>query len=345
MPRARLATLAVPVTTATLALVTAGWAATGNLPLVPDDHLRALAVTAQATGPLVANDLDGSAVFSSGALAPGETKTGEVTISNAGDSAGAFTLSTTGVADTVVPAVGALSALLDLNVMDVSGTTPETVFSGKHSALSRVALGTFAPGAAHRYRFELTFPGRRPALVDNAYQGLSTSVQFDWDAVAVGGQSTTPAPVAPAPAPAPAVPVGSAGGSAATRPTGTAKTPATTAPATTAPASGTGSASAAWTVALGGAKKPVSRGRLVTWMSSTTAARAKVTGTVAFAGRTLKLEGATVKLTAKRKTVRFKLPAAAVAGPKHKLTVRLAVTATGGGHTATVRRTLRVSSR
>jgi hypothetical protein len=227
-------------------------------------------------------------------------------------------------------------------VLDVSGTTPVPVFSGKLATLSRIELGTFPPGAAHRYRFELTYPGDRAALVDNAYQGVSTSVQFDWDAVAVGGTSTTPAPIVPTPAPA--VPVGSTGGAAAPRPAAT-TTPATTAPSTTASAGGTASGGAAWTVEMGAAKTPVSRGRLVTWMSSTTPSHAKVTGTVAFSGRTLKLTGATVKLTATHKTVRLTLPAAAVAGPKRTLVVRLAVTATGGAHKATIRRTLRVSSR
>jgi spore coat-associated protein N len=338
MTRARLASLAVPVTTASLALVTAAWAATGDLPLLPADRVQPLAVTAQATGPLVANDLDGSAVFSSEALAPGETKTGEVTIRNAGDSAGAFTLSTSAASDTGGPVGGPLSGVLDLSVRDVSGTTPVTVFTGKLGALSRIALGTFAPGAAHRYRFELTYPS---LFGDNAYQGASTTVRFDWDAVAVGGAATNPTPVAPTPSPS--APAGSGGG--ATAPSGTATTPSTTTPGPTAPSDGTATGGAGWTVALGTAKKAVSKGRLITWMSSTTASRAKVTGTVTSSGRKLKLKGATVKLTAKRTTVRLKLPAKALAGVKHKITVRLTVTASGGGRKATIRRTLRVSSR
>src|SRR4029078_5259468 len=100
--------------------------------------------------------------------APGETKTGEVTIRNAGDTAGAVTLSTARASDAGAPAGRPLSGLLDLSVLDVSDTTPVTVFSGKLGALSRVALGTFAPGAAHRYRFALTYPGKRPARVPTA---------------------------------------------------------------------------------------------------------------------------------------------------------------------------------
>jgi hypothetical protein len=341
MTRARLTSLAVPVTTASLALATAAWAATGDLPLLPADKLQPLAVTAQATGPLVSNDLDGSAVFSSDALAPGDTKTGEVTIRNAGDSAGAFSLSTSAASDAGGPVGGPLSGVLDLSVQDVSGATPVPVFAGKLGALSRVALGTYAPGAAHRYRFELTYPA---VFGGNAYQGASTTVRFDWDAVAVGGAATNPTPVLPTPS-TPTAPVGSAGGGTAAPAGGTTTSPST-APATTAPAGGTATGGATWTVALGAGKQAVKKGRLVTWMSSTTASRAKVTGTVTAPGkRKLKLKGATVKLTAKRTTVRLKLPAKALAGPKHKITVRLTVTATGGGHKATIRRTLRVSSR
>jgi hypothetical protein len=81
-------------------------------------------------------------------------------------------------------------------------------------------------------------------------------------------------------------------------------------------------------------------------MSSSTAASARVTGTVSFSRKRAKLRATTVKLTAKRRTVRLKLPAAAVeGGVKRKLTVRLTIVATAGGHKTTVKRTLRVTTR
>ena len=190
--RVRPATIAAPLATATLALGTAAWAADGKLPFVPADHVSALAVTAQATGPIVANDLEGSAVLRADALFPGETTSGEVTIRNAGDAPGAFTLSPSAASDTGAPPARPLSAILDLKVTDVSGAAPATVFAGKLGALPKVALGTFPAGAAHRYRFVLTYPAGTPAEIDNAYQGASTSIQFDWDAVAIGGAAGTP---------------------------------------------------------------------------------------------------------------------------------------------------------
>jgi hypothetical protein len=52
-----------------------------------------------------------------------------------------------------------------------------------------------------------------------------------------------------------------------------------------------------------------------------------------------------VKLTARRHTVRLKLPAAAVAaGAQRRLTVRLAIAATAGGRKVVVKRTLRVTA-
>jgi hypothetical protein len=296
MGRRRFTTLAAPVATATLALGTAAWAAAGDVPLATGERAAALAVSAQATGPLVSNDRDGSAVFSAAALAPGSVERGEVTIANAGDAAGRFTLSATG-------ATGPLAAALDLTITDV--TAASQVFAGKLVTFARADLGTFAPGASHRYRFALAYPNGVPA-VDDLLQGVTTSVQFNWDAVATGGASR-PNPT----------------------PLGTTPTPSAT----------------TLSVALGAARKPISKGRLVTWMSSSTAMTARVTGTVTYARKRAKLRATTVKLGAKRRTVRLKLPAAAVKpGAKRKLTVRLTIKATAGGRTTTVKRTLRVTA-
>jgi hypothetical protein len=322
--RRRLGPLAGPLATATLALGTAAWAATGDVPLAAGDRARALAVGAQATGPLVSNDREGSGILSAGALVPGEVETGQVTIGNAGDAAGAFTLSASG-------ASGPLADVLDLTVVDA--TDSQTVFAGKLATFTRASLGTFAPGAARRYRFELAYPNG-PAVADNALQGATTSVRFDWEAAASGGAAgpnPTPAPATPTPVvAAPATPAA---------PATTATAPATTAPAAAAPLSSV----AALTVSLGTAARPVAKGRLITWMSSSTAATARVTGTVSFSGKRAKLPAATVNLTDKRRTVRLKLPAAAAKATR-ALTVRLTIAVTAGGRKTTVKRTLRVTA-
>jgi hypothetical protein len=342
--RFRPATIAAPLATATLALGTAAWAADGKLPFVPADRVEALAVTAQATGPIVANDREGSAILHADALAPGETTSGEVTIRNAGDAPGAFTLSPTAATDTGAPPAGPLSGVLDLTVTDISGATPATVFAGKLGALPRVALGTFPAGASHRYRFELTYPAGIPAEIDNAYQGASTSVQFDWDAAAIGGTAgTTPTPSTPTGAGSGAGgatgATGGAGGATGGAAPATSPAAAAAIPATTA----TSSFGLRLTVAR---KRPVVNGRLVTAMASTSASRARVTGTVSWKGqRRMELRPTSVKLVEKARAVRLRLPAAAVRGAGRRLTVRLTVTATSGARKATLRRTLRVSSR
>src|SRR5690349_1428967 len=96
----RVVTLAPSVATATLALMTAAWAATGDVPLARDERAQALAVAAAATGPLVASDHDGVAILTAPAMAPGATSTGEVTVSNEGDAAGTFSLAADGATDT-----------------------------------------------------------------------------------------------------------------------------------------------------------------------------------------------------------------------------------------------------
>jgi len=336
----RLAKLAPSVATATLALMTAAWAATGDVPLAPGARTaEPLAVAAAATGPLVANDHDGIAILSTPALAPGATAAGEVTISNAGDAPGRFSLATAAPVDVGGPA-GGLSALLDLTVSDVTGTTPVVLYAGKLAAFRGAGLDTLGAGAARRYRFEVAYPAGRTAAMDDPYQGASTSVALTWTASAI---ASAPAP-APAPVPVtPPAPAPAAGAPAAPA-TASAPAPAPTAPARTA-APAPAPAAAALTVTLGAAPKPVAAGRLVTWLQSSTAASATVTGTVSFAGhKPVRLRATTVVLAAGRKrTVRLRLPAGAAA-PKRRLTVRLTVAARAGARMTTVKRTLRVTA-
>jgi pyruvate dehydrogenase E2 component (dihydrolipoamide acetyltransferase) len=347
----RLAQLVPSVATATLALMTAAWAATGEGPLGAAHRSEPLAVAAAATGPLVANDHDGAAILSAPAMAPGSTATGEVTVSNAGDAAGAFSLAASAPADAGGPA-GGLSAILDLRVSDVTaGATPATLYTGTLAAFRGLDLGTLDAGAARRYRFEVGYPSGRSAAMDDPYQGASTSLGLSWTATAADSAPAPPPAPAPAPAPAPTpAPAPSAPSAPSpSAPSPSAPAPAASAPAAPAPATATAPApgppaASAPTVTLGAPAKAISGRRLVTWLQSTTTATARVTGTVSFSGRSAKLPATTVKLTAgRRRTVRVKLPAAAVA-PKRRLTVRLAVTATAGGKSATVRRTLRVTA-
>jgi spore coat-associated protein N len=132
----------------------------------------------------IVNSKEGSALFTSANLKPGDAPTGIVDIQNTGSVPGTFTLSTSNVVDT-----GVLLGQLDLKVEDCgvfTGTTAPacagatSVYNAKANAVGSVALGSFAPSAKHRYQFTVTMP----TTIANTFQGKTASVEFDWDAAA-----------------------------------------------------------------------------------------------------------------------------------------------------------------
>lgn len=129
------------------------------------------------------------AILSVSGLTPGQAQSGTVDITNTGDVDGVFTVSKSNVlnSDTVNP----LSAKLDLLVEDLGNpsapSAPVTKYSGKLGSMGAVALGTFTSGAAHRYRFTVSFPdGGTPAgptSGDNVYKGDNVTVDYNWESV------------------------------------------------------------------------------------------------------------------------------------------------------------------
>jgi hypothetical protein len=134
------------------------------------------------------NSKNAAALLTAAAMKPGETKTGSVTITNTGTLPGTFTLSKSSLTN---PSLGSggekLSDQIDLVIKD--GDT--TVYSGKLGAMSAISLdgdlgaaGTQQFGksgsatATHTYDFTVTLP----AATGDAFQGTSTSVQYDWTA-------------------------------------------------------------------------------------------------------------------------------------------------------------------
>jgi spore coat-associated protein N len=135
------------------------------------------------------NSKAAGAILNVSDLKPGESQSGTVDISNTGDTAGVFTLSSDNVAnsDTANP----LSSKLDLLVEDLgppsAPTAPSVEYAGKLGAMPATGLATFAPSAAHRYKFTVTFPdGGTPAgptSGDNAYKGDNVTVDYNWESV------------------------------------------------------------------------------------------------------------------------------------------------------------------
>ncbi len=147
-----------------------------------------------ASGTLtIGNSKAGVAVLSASNLRPGEAaQTGDVDIENTGSLSGAFTLARGTVTNTDV--ANPLAGKLNLTVTDCgafTGPTPPTCGDGDD--VSRYAgtvadmgtpghavgaLGTFAAGDKHRYRFTVALDGS----ADNAHQGDGATVQFDFNA-------------------------------------------------------------------------------------------------------------------------------------------------------------------
>ena len=162
------------------------------------------AAALRATGPLsITNSRGGSAVLTAAGMAPGQSPVvGDVDIQNASSMDATFALAQSNVTGTT------LAGSLNLKVVDcgtfAGATAPSCdvgdpqVYSGALNGLASTSLGSFAAGATHRYRFAVTFPNGTPAH-DNALQGLSASVQFDWTADAPEPTTTTDPPTTTAP--------------------------------------------------------------------------------------------------------------------------------------------------
>jgi hypothetical protein len=163
---------------------------------------------AQADGDVVvANSRDGQAIFEARDLAPGQSRSGQVELTNSGRLAGALELVQSGVQDQPGPGGGRLSDRVDLSIRDVTDPAgPVTVFAGPLARLADLRLGTLDPGATRRYAFTVHLPdgGRPPGpqAGDNAYLGSVLTVRYAWRATAPDDPPPPPAgPVAPSGAP------------------------------------------------------------------------------------------------------------------------------------------------
>jgi hypothetical protein len=139
------------------------------------------------------NSREGAAIFSPSDMTPGApARTGTVDIENSGSIAGTFTLSRDRLAstDSGDPNPWPFASRVNLTVVDcgafAGATAPTcgdgddvTQYSGTVAGMTgSTALGTFAGGEKHRYKFSVALD----SSAGNAYQGGSSSVEFDWNA-------------------------------------------------------------------------------------------------------------------------------------------------------------------
>lgn len=132
------------------------------------------------------NSKAGAAILTASNMVPGGTATGTVDIKNTGNVTGTFTLAHTVAVDT--PSSPGLSKKLLLTISDLGEPTCSVscpaavqIYTGTMYAMpATIALGTYAPAATHRYQFTVSFPEGGLNGADNAYQGASTTVEYDW---------------------------------------------------------------------------------------------------------------------------------------------------------------------
>jgi hypothetical protein len=137
--------------------------------------------TVRTSGGMVSNSKNGSAILT-GAIGPGDSLSGTVTIGNIGNNAGDFTLSMSHLVDSPGPGGGSFASRLLLTVDDItSPTAPVRVYAGALGALPSTALGSFDRGAARTYLFTVSFPDGGPT--DAQFAGSRLSAQFDWSTV------------------------------------------------------------------------------------------------------------------------------------------------------------------
>jgi len=194
LTRRRLSAALVVTVLAIAACAAAALAVTGTFALPSRAQRAAAPATAFAAGAFTqSNSRDGSAILGASAMRPGDVVSGEVTITNTGDLAGAFHLGSSIVTEQPGAGGGMLRDRLLLQVLDVTNPgAATTLYSGPLGSFSGRDLGTFQPHEGHSYQVTATFPDTGPGG-DNAFAGASASVRFAWTASA---DSPAPTPAA-----------------------------------------------------------------------------------------------------------------------------------------------------
>ncbi len=139
-------------------------------------------ISAVTSGTLTqSNSKDGKAIFSLTDLKPGDTLNGTLTLTNTGSLPADFSLTE------VSSNNGFSGSNLTLDIVDTTANT--TVYSGTFGGLAdgaENALGTWASGAAHSFRFTV----KLSQDATNAEQGKTAGATYTWDSVQTAGTTT-----------------------------------------------------------------------------------------------------------------------------------------------------------
>ncbi|MFL5845333.1 MAG: LamG domain-containing protein [Solirubrobacteraceae bacterium] len=189
MIRGRSSTLLGFIVTAAVAVPSAAFVMQRTLDTAPEHRMELTSSTGALT---IANSRDGQAILTAAPMVPGTSTSGTINLENTGDSTETLTLDAGQATDSPGPGGGRLSQRLVLRVEDVSTSVTQTVYSGPLTQLDLAALGTLDKHERRTYRFVVTFPDGGANGADNAYQGSSASIDFEW-LIAAGGPATPPA--------------------------------------------------------------------------------------------------------------------------------------------------------
>ena len=160
------------------------------------------AVLTQASGDFtISNSVDGHAIFQASGLAPGQSVTGTVQLSNPSQLDGDLSLAQLDVQDQPGANGGRLSDAVRLDVTDVTGGSSVPVFAGQFASVGTRPLGLIGAGQSRTFRFTASLPdtGNPPSATggDNAFAGSGLTARYAWTATSedVGGSGQEVAPV------------------------------------------------------------------------------------------------------------------------------------------------------
>jgi hypothetical protein len=134
----------------------------------------------------VSNSNEGAPIFSATGIAPGESAQGTVAIEDTGSEPVKLILRRGALED--VPGLGGalLSGRLQLTVSEITGpATARTVYEGPLDSMLEKNIGKLEGGEARTFEFTATLPESGTPSFQNAVQGASTTVAYQWVATGV----------------------------------------------------------------------------------------------------------------------------------------------------------------
>ena len=178
------------------AVVISAWPTQRGTVPVAEDHMQLVATVAASGTPIVTNSLDGSPIFNIANLQPGQSRSGQVTVKNAGSSPQIVGVWQSGLRSGPASRPS-LAAWVQLAVYD--GALKRNVYLGAYKdfpALQRAMLlcgvptntnscPAWAEGEIHVFTFTVTMPDApHGSGVDiNGYQATWLQSEFDWASV------------------------------------------------------------------------------------------------------------------------------------------------------------------